>query len=314
MVDISLFCRLIDAIDCSKTKILLIGDDAQLPSVGCGNILHDILSSNLVPTVKLTKIFRYTSGGLMKVATDIRNCSPYLDNKNKDKLILFGEDKDYVFISSDEDDIISDTISLYRKLLQSYNVEDIQILTAKNVGKYGTEKLNLSVQKVANKNYGSSNNMIVGSTTYYVGDLIIQKANNYKAKIYDEIDSDNDSKQSETAFVANGEHGIIKKIDRNYVVIDFDGVMIAYKKSELNCIGLGYVITTHRSQGSQANIVIVVTPKADSFILNSNLLYVGVTRAKKTCYHVGNAYAVNRAIQKKEDWSRNTFLYKILSE
>lgn len=313
MVDISLFCRLIDAIDCSKTKILLIGDDAQLPSVGCGNILHDILSSNLVPTVKLTKIFRYTSGGLMKVATDIRNCSPYLDNKNKGKLIPFGEDKDYVFISSNEDDIISDTISLYRKLLQSYNVEDIQILTAKNVGKYGTEKLNFAVQKVANKNYGSSNNMIVGNTTYYIGDLIIQKANNYKAKIYDEIDSDNDSGKSETAFVANGEHGIIKKIDRNYVVIDFDGVMIAYKKSELNCIGLGYVITTHRSQGSQANIVIVVTPKADSFVLNSNLLYVGVTRAKKTCYHVGNAYAINRAIQKKEDWSRNTFLYKFLS-
>ena len=96
-------------------------------------------------------------------------------------------------------------------------------------------------------------------------------------------------------------------------MIDFDGVMIAYKKSELNCIGLGYVITTHRSQGSQANIVIVVTPKADSFILNSNLLYVGVTRAKKICYHIGNAYAVNRAIQKKEDWSRNTFLYKLLS-
>ena len=98
MVDIWLFKKLLDAIDFKHTKLLLIGDNAQLPSVSCGNLLHDFMEANIIPTVTLNKIFRYSSGGLMKVATDTRCCKSYLDNNMKNKATMFGDNQDYMFI------------------------------------------------------------------------------------------------------------------------------------------------------------------------------------------------------------------------
>lgn len=319
MVDIWLFKRVIDAIDFKTTKLLMIGDNAQLPSVSCGNLLHDFMETKLIPTVTLTKVFRYGEGGLMKVATDVRFCKTYLTNAMKSKMTAFGENKDYTFVDLASEVIPQNVVALYKKLLDmGNNIENIQVLTAKNVGDCGTVVLNNMIQKVANPNYGSEVYMKIGDTTYYEGDLIIQKVNNYKAELdlnsmseYErEYYKNND--EAPTAFIANGESGIIKEIYNSYVIIDFDGICVKYYRNDMTMIGLGYSITIHKSQGSSIDNVILCTPQSHIFMLNSNLLYVGLTRMKKKCYHLGTLSSVNQAIGKKANLTRHTFMQQLL--
>ena len=162
MVDIWLFKKLLEAINFKYTKLLLIGDNAQLPSVSCGNLLHDFMETNIIPTVTLNKIFRYSSGGLMRVATDTRCCKSYLTNDMKAKATTFGNNQDYMFIDLASEIIPRNVVALYKKLLNNgSSIEDIQVLTAKNVGDCGAIVLNNMIQRVANKNYGSEINMKV---------------------------------------------------------------------------------------------------------------------------------------------------------
>lgn len=319
MVDIWLFKRVLDAIDFETTKLLMIGDNAQLCSVGCGNLLHDFMQSNLIPTVTLTKVFRYGEGGLMKVATDVRFCKTYLANNMKNQMTVFGDNKDYTFVDLASEIIPQHAVALYKKLMsKGYSINDIQVLTAKNVGDCGTVTLNNMLQKVANPNYGSSISMKCAETTYYIGDLVIQKANNYKALIDinslspDERDYYYDLDEAPTAFIANGETGVVKDIMNSYILIDFDGVIVKYTKADLINIGLGYSISIHKSQGSSIKAVILLTPQSHKFMLNSNLLYVGLTRMKEVCYHLGTLSTVNEAVKKKANLTRHTFMQEML--
>lgn len=350
MVDVNLFWHLLDAIDFARTKLLMIGDNAQLPSVGCGNLLHDFMASKLIPTVTLTKIFRYGDGGLMKVATDVRMGRSYLDGSMKGGVTPFGDSKDYVFTDMPSEKTVQNAVAVYKKLLDKGNsVEDVQVITAKNVGEYGTVKLNSMLQKVANPNYGSNNFFKCGEELYFIGDLVIECANNYKAPLSpsymskdelianindvmglgfaskDEEDKKNALEEFDmekmirndkwpTAFVANGETGIIKQIGKNVVDIDFDGIVVRYSMEMMNLIKLGYAITCHKSQGSSINNVILLTPQSDIFMLNSNLLYVGCTRARNKCLHLGSVDTVNKVIKKKANLTRHTFMQQMLKE
>lgn len=312
MVDLQLFKHIIDAIDFKRTKLLMIGDNAQLPSVSCGNLLHDFMQSKMIPTVTLTKVFRYGEGGLMKVATDVRQCKQYLNNINQ-QCTYFGDNKDYAFINVGSSTIVKNLIALYQKLLSSgkYNVDDIQVLTSYKKGDYGQIVINNQLQKIANKNYGSQDFMKVGDITYYKDDIIIQNTNNYHARIFYEDDFIPDDIPKET-FIANGETGKIKKIDQNKVIIEFDDVLVEYDRSAMQMCGLGYCITIHKSQGSSIKVVLLLTPAAHTYMLNSNLIYVGLTRMKERCFHFGDTTTVNRAIKKKANLSRNTFMQKLL--
>lgn len=319
MVDIQLFKRVIDAINFKHTKLLMIGDNAQLPSVSCGNLLHDFMETNLIPTVTLTKVFRYGEGGLMKVATDVRFCKTYLNSSMKSQMTAFGANKDYTFVDLASEAIPKTVVALYKKLMDMGNsIDNIQVLTAKNVGDCGTVVLNNMIQKVANPNYGSNNNMKVGETTYYKGDLIIQKVNNYKAEMdLNSLPDDErrfyfDMDEVPTAFIANGETGVIKEIFNSYIIIDFDGICVKYYRNDMNMIGLGYSITIHKSQGSSIDNVILCTPQSHIFMLNSNILYVGLTRMRKKCFHLGTLTSVNQAVGKKANLTRHTFMQQLL--
>lgn len=319
MVDIWLFKKLLDAIDFNHTKLLMIGDNAQLPSVSCGNLLHDFMEANIIPTVTLNKIFRYSSGGLMRVATDTRCCKTYLTDGMKSKATAFGDNKDYMFIDLASELIPKNVVALYKKLLDSGNsIEDIQVLTAKNVGDCGSVVLNNMIQRVANPNYGSEVNMKVGETTYYEGDLILQCINNYKAEI-DTRHSEDDSlfgfgfnEEPPTAFIANGETGIIKEIYNTYIIADFNGIYVKYYRNDMNMVKLGYAISIHKSQGGGFKTVILCTPQSHIFMLNSNLLYVGLTRMKEKLYHLGSLQSVNQAVKKKANLIRHTFMQNLL--
>lgn len=310
MVDIWMFKRVLSAIDFNKTKLLLIGDDAQLPSICAGNILHDLINSKFIPTVTLTKIFRYGEGGLMRVADDVKNTKQYLNKDYQGNVIAFGKNKDYIFIKSTPDSIKDKVVNLYGKLLEKgYSLHDIQVLTAKNVGDCGTIALNKEIQKIANKNYGCIHNIKIGESVYYIGDSVIQKINNYKATI---VNCNIDTDSEDTCLIANGETGTIKNIDGSNVYIDFDGILIKYTRDEMSMVGLGYAISIHKSQGSGFKIVILCSPKSDIYMMNSNLLYVGITRTIEKCYHVGSIAAVNIAVKKKENFKRDTYLKDFL--
>lgn len=319
MVDIQLFKRVIDAVDFNTTKLLLIGDNAQLPSVSCGNLLHDFMETKLIPTTTLTKVFRYGEGGLMKVATDVRFCEPYLTSSMKSKMTTFGDNKDYTFVDLPSEVIPQNVVGLYKKLLEKgYSIDDIQVLTAKNVGDCGTVVLNNMIQKVANPNYGSEVFMKVGDTTYFEGDLVIQKVNNYKAELdlqhLSEWEKDmySASEDVPTAFIANGETGIVREIYKFYCIIEFDGVFVKYYRADMQMISLGYSITIHKSQGSSIKIVILCTPQSHIYMLNSNLLYVGLTRMKEGCYHLGALNSINQAVKKKANLTRHTHMQELL--
>lgn len=319
MVDIQLFKRVIDAVDFNTTKLLLIGDNAQLPSVSCGNLLHDFMETKLIPTTTLTKVFRYGEGGLMKVATDVRFCEPYLTSSMKSKMTTFGDNKDYTFVDLPSEVIPQNVVGLYKKLLEKgYSIDDIQVLTAKNVGDCGTVVLNYMIQKVANPNYGSEVFMKVGDTTYFEGDLVIQKVNNYKAELdlqhLSEWEKDmySASEDIPTAFIANGETGIVREIYKSYCIIEFDGVFVKYYRADMQMISLGYSITIHKSQGSSIKIVILCTPQSHIYMLNSNLLYVGLTRMKERCYHLGALNSINQAVKKKANLTRHTHMQELL--
>lgn len=317
MVDIWLFKKLLDAIDFRYTKLLMIGDNAQLPSVSCGNLLHDFMEANIIPTVTLNKIFRYSSGGLMRVATDTRCCKEYLSKDMKSKATTFGDNQDYMFIDLASELIPRNVVALYKKLLDNgSSIEDIQVLTAKNVGDCGSVVLNNMIQRVANPNYGSEVNMKVGDTTYYEGDLILQTVNNYTAELVnDEMDMGwGFEDEPQTAFVANGETGIIKEICNTYVIVDFNGIHVKYYRSDMNMVKLGYCISIHKSQGGGFKTVILCSPQSHIFMLNSNLLYVGLTRMKEKLYHLGSLQSVNQAVKKKANLTRHTFMQKLLKK
>lgn len=311
MVDLNLFKHVVDAVDFKHTKLLMIGDNAQLPSVSCGNLLHDFMQSKLIPTVTLTKVFRYGEGGLMKIATDVRQCKTYLEDV-KQQCTYFGENKDYAFINVGSSVLVKNVIALYKKLLStSYTVDDIQVLTSYKKGDFGQIEINNQLQKIANKNYGSQSYMKIGDVVYYKDDIIIQNVNNYHAMIYYEDDFVSEDAPKET-FIANGETGKIKEITQNKVVIEFDDVLVEYDRSAMQMCGLGYCITIHKSQGSSIKVVILLTPSAHTYMLNSNLIYVGLTRMKERCFHFGDVTTVNRAIKKKANLARNTSMQKLL--
>ena len=298
MVDVFTFYHLLKAIDPSRTKLLLIGDDAQLASVGCGNILHDMLDAGTFATVTLDKIFRYGRGGLSTVATDIRKGRQYL--KMKDNSVkMVGSDKSYGFIPTIDDNIVTGATVMYIKLLDlGYTTDEICVLAAYNTGKCGTIAINESIQNAVNR---SPETFEASEKRFRLGDPVINTKNNYEAKLYDA-----NFHYVRNDFVANGEIGKIIEICAKSIFVAFGDRIISY--TAFDNLQLAYAISCHKSQGGAFKAVILATPKCQARLLSSNLLYVGVTRAQEKCYHIGDAKTVNNAVAVKEQVSRETFL------
>lgn len=305
MTDVFLFKHLLEAIDFNRTKLLLIGDDAQIPSVSCGNLLYDLLNSGKIPTVYLTKVFRYGIGGLSTVATDIRKSTLTFD-KDKDGIQVIGEDKGLTLMPMIQERAVDYIIKMYQKLLNNgISIDDILILSSQNVGNYGTQVLNNAIQEAVNPD---GEYVKYGDIEYRKGDPIIQCVNDYKAIKY----CDGEWNEENTTFISNGEIGRITEVKYSDIVVDFNGVHIIIPKTKFQNIKLGYAISIHKSQGGQCKHIIVFAPKAHTFMLNSNLLYVAVTRAKERCYLITDINTYSKAIKKKENFDRKTWLCDLL--
>ena len=316
-VGVKLFAQLLENTS-PETKILLVCDDEQLPSIPCGNVIKDIMRADIVPTIKLTKIFRYGDNALLTVATDIRNKKPYLNGTG---CIFEGHktNKEYSFIEIN-DNPLSQVMEQYKKMLQKYKQSDIIILSPFNIGDFGTYAINNKIQDTYNPLIGDAE--IVksvqtshGSTKvhYRKGDRVINTKNIYHAVTPSEF-YEGGLKEGETT-VVNGDIGVVRMVDleNKCLIIDFSENTVVFTFNDLAHLLLGYAISTHKSQGSEFSVVINIVHPQHSKMLTKNLLYVANTRAKELLIEIGDVATINKAIQIEATEDRETFLYELLT-
>lgn len=290
MVDIILMYNLLKAIKLG-TRLLLVGDSDQLPSVGAGNVLKDIIDSGVIKTVQLDEIFRQARESMIVVnAHKINNGEPlFLNVKNKDFFFLR---------KNTNEEILNEIIGLVsERLPKFYNfdkLKDIQVLTSMRKGDLGVTNLNIELQKYLNPPNKYKQEEEFAKRTFRVGDKVMQIRNNYTKKWETEDKSDNGEG------IYNGDIGYIFHIDKDKktVFVLFDKVKIAsYKYDELDELDHSFCTTIHKSQGSEFPVVVIPIVWAPPMLLSRNLLYTAVTRAKKLVVLVGDVKYLEQMIK-----------------
>lgn len=310
MVDISLMYSLLKAI-VAGTRLILVGDVNQLPSVGPGNVLKDIIDSGLFHTVMLTKIFRQAStSDIIVNAHKINRGEPVgLDNKSMDFFFL----KRY-----DADKIINVTLQLILQKLPKFvgaSMMDIQVLTPMRKGLLGVERLNTVLQMYLNPPDKRKKEKEHGTTLFREGDKVMQIKNNYQLEW--EIRSKYGLCIDKGTGVFNGDTGIIEEINdfAETVTVCFDEErMVEYPYKLLEELELAYAVTIHKSQGSEYPAVVIPLLSGPRMLMNRNLLYTAVTRAKKCVTIVGNDTTFEQMIANNSQLKRYSGLRDRLVE
>lgn len=310
MVDISLMHSLLKAI-AAGTRLILVGDVNQLPSVGPGNVLKDIIDSKLFHTVMLTKIFRQAStSDIIVNAHKINRGEPVeLDNKSMDFFFL----KRY-----DADKIINVTLQLILQKLPKFvgaSMMDIQVLTPMRKGLLGVERLNTVLQMYLNPPDKRKKEKEHGTTLFREGDKVMQIKNNYQLEW--EIRNKYGLCIDKGTGVFNGDTGIIEEINdfAETVTVCFDeGRMVEYPFKLLEELELAYAVTIHKSQGSEYPAVVIPLLTGPRMLMNRNLLYTAVTRAKKCVTIVGNDTTFEQMIANNSQLKRYSGLRDRLVE
>ena len=283
MVDINIMNSLLKAIPVG-TRLILVGDVDQLPSVGAGNVLKDIISSGCFPVVKLEKIFRQAAE------------SEIITNAHKinegQKVVLNKYSKDFLFVHRDNADaIISAMCTLIKSKLPNYvgaDINEIQILTPSRKSAVGVERLNKIMQEYLNPPERSKQEKEVGDTIYRVGDKVMQIKNNYQLEWEKRGRYGIPSEHGNGVF--NGDTGVIEDINyfTEQLTVKFDDERyVNYEFVQLDELELAYAITVHKSQGSEYPAVIIPMFAGPKMLMNRNILYTAVTRAKKCVCMVG---------------------------
>lgn len=298
MIDIVLMNSLLKAVSLG-TRIVFVGDINQLPSVGPGNVLKDLIDSNLLEVVRLNKIFRQAGESMIVVNAHRIN--------NGELPILNEKDKDFFFIDSFTGDRIKKKIiELCTQRLNQYNfMEDIQIITPVKKGPAGVYELNSALQNSVNPPTPEKNEKSIGSNVFREGDKIMQIKNNYQ-KEWDSLEGGEKGKG-----IFNGDIGLIERINlegkKLIAIFDYDK-RVVYDFEELDEIMHSYAITVHKSQGSEFPVVIMPIFRGPNILLNRNLFYTAVTRAKDMVILVGHKQYLQAMIQNSSSIKRNTGL------
>ena len=286
MIDIMLMYNLLKAIP-DTMALVLVGDVDQLPSVGAGNVLKDIIDSGAVPCVRLERIFRQAAGS--RIITNAHKI-----NKGQAIDVRGGRASDFFFVEKEEQEEVVNTIVSYVKtnLPKYYHVSamnDIQVLTPMQRGLIGAVNLNQRLQQALNP---TNVYLRRGGVEYRLHDKVMQIRNDYDKDVF------------------NGDIGYIFRVDleERELSVNFDGRDVVYDATELDELVLAYACTIHKSQGSEYPIVVMPFMMSHYIMLQRNLLYTGVTRAKKILVLIGEKRAVNYAIRNNEAIKRNTRL------
>lgn len=328
MVDLDTMVMLINCIKNENARIILCGDNAQLLPVGKGNVFNDIINCDYVPRTMLTQIFRYDTNGALFVATNIRKGKNFFDNKEKVKVDgnVYSVENNYKFIQTNKDDIFDELKKQYDMLLKKgIKPKDIMVLCPFNVGDCGNYKINNEIQ--ANVNAPVPNEKIflrdINGTkiVFREGSRVINKKNNYNAlplESYELIKNDElgiiKKEDVECTQIFNGQKGIVRSVDDEKMIIQFDEELIVFTKNDEKDLLLSYSQSTHSSQGSESKYVISIVNPIHRRMLNRNLLYVADTRAKVLHIDIGDIKTFNEALLIDGNELRNTWLHEMLLE
>lgn len=290
MIDILLMNNLLKAVPVGM-RLVFVGDIDQLPSVGAGNVLRDIIDSQRIPVVRLVRIFRQAQKSRIVMNAHTINQGRFPDTSN-------GRDTDFFFMREDDPERAAETIVrlVKERLPRAYreSPDRIQVLTPMQRGVVGAANLNLLLQQALNPSGPSLNR---GGYTYRQGDRVMQQRNNYDKDVF------------------NGDLGYIREVDteERTLKVDFDGKWAEYDVTELDELTLAYATTIHKAQGSEYPIVVMPVLMTHFVMLQRNLIYTGITRAKKICVLIGAMKALAYAVRDMSVLKRNTSLRERLN-
>ncbi len=316
MVDVKLLSLLLNKIKNPQTRILFIGDSAQIASVSMGNILHDMVNSKKIRVTELTEVFRQSEGGLLDIITKIRLGKKFIDNDFQGKT-LFG--KNFILHCVDSEHLTSGYKYYYKYFLTKYKIDDILVVSPTRKGKTGTIAINKELQEINNPYKGQKEIETIDDCLLRVGDYVINTKNTYDiltadgkladivngdmGYIVDIIDDWKDSDKWENNEPEVNLNGIHVNFGFETVIIPFDN------KTQLLH---GWCISMHRSQGSSAKAVISIVDKSNKFQINRNLLYTATSRCKEEEVLLSQADTINFALRKVENLKRKTLLFEFL--
>ena len=290
MIDILLMNNLLKAVPVGM-RLVFVGDIDQLPSVGAGNVLRDIIDSQRIPVVRLVRIFRQAQKSRIVMNAHTINQGRFPDTSN-------GRDTDFFFMREDDPERAAETIVrlVKERLPRAYreSPDRIQVLTPMQRGVVGAANLNLLLLQALNP---SGPSLGRGGYTYRQGDRVMQLRNNYAKEVF------------------NGDQGYIREVDTEdrMLTVDFDGKKVEYDVTELDELTLAYATTIHKAQGSEYPIVVMPVLMPHFVMLQRNLIYTGITRAKKICVLIGATKALAYAVRNMSVLKRNTSLRERLN-
>ena len=291
MVDIILMHHFLNAVP-DGCRIILVGDTDQLPAVGPGSVLKDIIRCGVIPSLKLTEIFRQAQTSMIIQNAHIIN-SGRLPDVSK-------QYNDFKFYEIDNDSFITDKIlALCTDILpkEGYNIlKDVQILSPMHRFTCGVENLNLLLQATLNPPDPFKPEIKVGSQVFRVDDKVMHIRNNYQKNVF------------------NGDIGFIKDIHKEKLSVEFADRLVDYAKNELNELTLAYASSVHKSQGSEYKVVIIPLSTSHYIMLQRNLLYTAITRAKEKVILIGSKKALTTAVQSNRTQRRYTLLAERLAK
>lgn len=285
MVDIRLMADLVVALP-RRATLILVGDTDQLPSVGPGNVLRDLIASQTIPTSQLTEIFRQDSSGLIvRNAHHVNAGEPFETRAGA---------SDFYFVAQDDpakalDLVLDFMVTRIPRHFHLEPLQDVQVLTPMRRNLLGAENLNAAIQKRLN---GSGPGVVRGGMEFRAGDRVMQLRNNYDKDVY------------------NGDVGFVQSVEpaERTLVVLFDGRPVEYRAADLDELTLAYATTIHKSQGSEYPAVIVLLHRQHYMMLQRNLLYTAITRGKKLVLVIGSPWAVKQAIETNVVRARRTSL------
>lgn len=305
MCDVFLMASLLKAIK-PGTKLVFLGDSDQLPPVGAGDTLRDMLNSGVIPTVRLEQVFRQGEGSDIVLNAHRINCGQFPS--------VFNNSEEFFFMMRNTEEELSKLICSLcsERLVRTYGfnpLEDIQIVAPSRKGKLGTVKLNAELQKVLNPPNVNKLEKKVGDIVFREGDKVMQIKNNYSQEWQYE-----DGRTGQGVY--NGEIGTIERINNfeEYFEICFDGRRIRYDLTQLDEIEHAYAVTVHKSQGSEYPCVIIPVCDAPPGLLNKNMLYTAVTRAQRIAIIVGYICSLSDMVHTDYQIHRNTGLCPMLKK
>lgn len=317
MIDIILAKNLLTAIK-EGAKVILIGDIEQLPSVGAGKVLNDIIHSSIVPVVRLNVIKRQLeASGIVFNANRIINGDTMTINENQKDFYIIEENNEY--------EIVNKIIKSIRRLSgnnYSFSLDDIQVICPQKLTVIGTHELNNRIQLVFNPPSLEKREVSKGKLIFRVGDNVIHLNNNYEARHY-KLDKDGSYTLLESTGVFNGDIGKIIDIFKSSdnveednggirIAVQYDGFVIIYKKYELENIDLAYALTVHKMQGSQCKVAIIPIHMKNKIMLYRNLGYTAITRASDMVCVIGQNTSISYMAKNNVIKERNSTLNYLL--